>query len=70
MIADMQTRWEPPAAPIGANVRGQPVYGRDLSEYRAISQLGPNWVHVRVRGIDNIVVNQDIAQCNKTSLGI
>ena len=51
-------------------VRGEPVYGRDLSKHRAISRLGPNWVHVRVREIDNIVVNQDISQCDKTSLGI
>ena len=51
-------------------VRGELVYGRDLSEHRAISRLGPNWVHIRVREIDNIVVNQDIAQYDKTSLGI
>ena len=51
-------------------VSGEPVYGRDLSEHRAISQLRPNWVHVRVREIDKIVVNQDISQCDKTLLGM
>ena len=51
-------------------VRSKQVYGRDLSEDRAISLLGPNWVHVCVREINNIVVNQDISQCDKTSLGI
>ena len=51
-------------------VRGEPVYGRDLSEHRAISRLGPNWVHVRVQEIDNNIVNQDISNCDKTSLGI
>ena len=53
-----------------APVRSEPVCGRDLWEHRAISRLGPNWVHVRVREIDNIVVNQNISQCDKTSLGI
>ena len=40
-------------------VRGKPVYGRDLSEHRAISSLGPNWVHVQVQEIDNIVVKTE-----------
>ena len=52
------------------DVGGEPVYGRDLSDHRAISRLGPNSVHVRVREIDNIVVNQDVSYCDKTSLGI
>ena len=52
------------------SVRGEPVYGRDLSEHRAISRLGPNWVHVWVRETNNIVVNQDISKCDKTALGI
>ena len=55
---------------VAISVMGEPGYGRDLSEHRAISRLRPNWVHVRVREIDNIVVNQDISQCDKTSLGI
>ena len=54
----------------GCSVRGEPVYDRDLSEHRAISWLGPNWVQLRVQEIDNIVVNQDISHCDKTSLGI
>ena len=36
----------------------------------SISWLGPNWVHVQVQEIDNIVLNQDISQYDKTSLGI
>ena len=51
-------------------VRGEPGYGRDLSEHEAISQLGPNWVYIQMQEINNIVVNQDISQCDKTSLGI
>ena len=52
------------------SVRGEPLCGRDLSEHGAISWVGPTWIHIWVREIDNIVVNQDISQCNKTSLGI
>ena len=44
-------------------VRGKPATG-------SVTQLGPNWVHVQVREIDNIVVNQDISYCNKTLFGI
>ena len=36
-------------------VRGKPAIG-------SISWIGPNWVHVQVREIDNIVLNQDISQ--------
>ena len=42
------------------NVRGEPVYGRDVSEHGAILWLGPNCVHVQVREIDHIVVYWDV----------
>ena len=45
------------------NVRSELAIG-------SISWLGPNWVHVWVQEIDNIVVDLYIFQCNKTSLGI
>ena len=51
-------------------VRGAPVCGSDLWEHRAISWLRPDLVHVRVRKIDNIVVNHNIFHCDITSLGI
>ena len=44
------------------NIRGELPIG-------SISWLGPNWVHVEVQDMDNIVVHQDIAYYNKTSLG-
>ena len=52
------------------NVTGEAVYGRDLLEHRYVSWHGCNWVHIWVQEIDKVVVNQDIFQYDKTSLGI
>ena len=49
---------------------GYHACGKYEAEIVSISWFGPNCVHILIRDIDNIVVNQDISQVDKTLLEI